>query len=292
MVTQLFPEKKQVQLEGLYLGQRLVEISTRIERSLVITDFLSDRNEVIAKADEHRRFQVPDEIRNGSDWRLFQELMAQADVIISGENYLKRFARIGSAAEDILFQFEPGRGFEELGEWRLISGYKKRSPDLAIVSRRLDFQLPEGILKNDRKIIVFTPDAMTNSMQARHLTNAGVAVVGSGEAGVEADRMIAALNLELGYRVIMMATGPTVLRLLLEANRLDLLYITKARLEIPFDDPASVKTLFSDGEKSDTLKGFSVAHRYLQENVSAENGNRISQLFLRLDRNGALAGRQ
>jgi riboflavin biosynthesis pyrimidine reductase len=289
-VTQIFPERRQVSLEGLYLDQRLVEISARIGRTLVIADFLTDRNGVIAKADEHHNFQVPLELRNTSDWRLFQELMAQADVIISGAAYLKRLSASGSHAQDVFSQFEPGRGFEKLGEWRLSAGYKKRSPDLAIVSRSLDFKFQEGVLKSGRRIVVFTTYAMAGSVQAKDLTDSGVIVIGSGDAGVEGNRMIDSLGNGMGHRVIMMATGPSVLKLLLEAKRLDLFYVTEAQLEIPFDDPLTVQTILPEGKKVSQLKEFSVSHQYLQENVLTENGSHISQLFLRYDRKGALDG--
>lgn len=283
-VTQVLPEKKQVPLEGLYLGQRLAEMSTKIGRTLVITNFLTDRNGVIAKTDEHHHFQVPIELKNTSDWRLFQELIAQADVIISGAAYLKRVSALGSRAEDILSQFEPGRQFEKLGEWRLRAGYKKRSPDLAVVAHSLDFKFPEEVMRSGRRIIIFTTDAMANSDKARALTTSGTVVIGSGEAGVDGNRMIDTLGNGMGYRVIMMATGPSVLELLLEAKRLDLFYITEAQREIPFDDPATVKTLFPGGKKVNELKEFSVTHQYLQENVVTEDGSLISQVFLRYDR--------
>lgn len=291
LVTQVFPEKRLVPLEGLYLGQKLAEMSTKIRRSLVIANFLTDRNGVIAKADEHHHFQVPLELRNPSDWRLFQELMAQADVIISGGAYLKRVSALGNRAEDILFQFEPGGGFEKLGEWRLRSGYKTRRPDLAIVTRSLDFKIPEEVLRSGRRTIIFTMDAIANSDKARAFTHSGTVVIGSGEIGVDGNRMNETLSNEMGYRVIMMATGPGVLAILLEAKRLDLLYVTEAQLEIPFDDPATVQTILPGGTKINELKEFHVAHQYLQENVVTEDGSSISQLFLRYDRKGILADR-
>jgi len=285
-VTQVFPERKQVPLKGLYLGQRVAETSAKIGRPLVITNFLTDRNGVIAKADEHHNFQVPLELRNTSDWQLFQELMAQADVIVSGAAYLRRVSALGSRAQDILSQFEPGHGFEELGKWRLSAGYQKRSPDLVIVTRGLDFKLPEGAMKGGRRIVVFTTYALARSDQAKALTASGVVVVGSGEAGVEGNRMIDYLSNGMGYRVIMMATGPSVLELLLKAKRLDLIYVTEAQLEVPFDDPSTVQTILPEGRKVSELKEFSVTHQYLQENVVTRNGSLISQLFVRYDRKG------
>ncbi len=134
-VTEVFPEKTQLPLKGLYLGQELAKIARQMGKTLVVTTFLTDKNGVIAKADQDHHFHVPAETRNASDWRLSQELMAQADVLIIGGSYLSRVGDPGSHAQDILYQFEPGAEFAELGEWRLRTGYAKRSPDLAVIAR-------------------------------------------------------------------------------------------------------------------------------------------------------------
>jgi riboflavin biosynthesis pyrimidine reductase len=285
-VTQVLPEGKQLPLEGLYLGQRLAAKSAKIGRSLVITDFLTDRNGVIAKADEHHHFQVPVELKNASDWRLSQELMAQADIIISGGSYIKRVSVPGNHAEDILYQFETGGEFEKLGKWRLEAGYKKRSPDLAIVTRSLDFKIPEEVLRMDRRIVIFTIYGIANSAKAKALTTSGTVVIGAGDEGIDGNRLIDTLSNGMGYRVIMMATGPSVLELLLEANRLDLFYVTEAQREISFDDSSTVKTILPNGEKVNELKEFLITHRYIQENVFTEDGSRISQFFIRYDKKG------
>ncbi len=287
-VTQVLPEKKTLQLEGLYLGQRLLEMSIKIGRSLVIADFLTDRNGVIAQADEQHDFRVPPELRNSSDWRLFQELLVQADVIIIGKAYLKRVSALGSRAENILSQFEAGGGFDSLGKWRLEAGYQNSSPDLAIVSRSLDLDFPEAALRGDRRRVVFTTLGMADSDKAKALRTSGTLVIGSGEAGVDGNQVIDTLSNRMGYRVIMMATGPSVLELLLQAKRLDLLYVTEAQLEIPFDDPATVQTILPGGKKVSDLQDFQLAHQYLQENVATQDGSLISQLFLRYDRKSVL----
>jgi riboflavin biosynthesis pyrimidine reductase len=287
-IHQVFPEKKQVPLDGLYLGERLAELSTKIGRSLVVTDFLTDRNGVIAKTDGQHHFQVPLELRNTSDWQLFQELLAQADVIISGEAYLKRLASLGSSAQDVLCQFEPGNAFEELGEWRMNAGYKKRSPDVAVVTRSLDFKIPDRLMGSGRRITIFTSNRQAGSGQARAMNAAGVAVVGSGDAGVEGNQMIDCLSIGMGYRVIMMTTGPSVLGLLLEANRLDLFYLTEAQLEIPFVDSSTVQTILPDGKKVNELNQFSLSRQYSQEDVVTKSGLHIAQEFFRYDRKGVL----
>jgi hypothetical protein len=123
MINQVFPVQKQVPLEGLYLGEKLMDMATEIGRSLVLTDFLTDKNGVIAKVDKNGDSQIPVELKNSSDWGRFQELMAQADVTISGGSYFKRLA----TSQDILYQFEPGNTYEKLGEWRQ-HGLSKKKP--------------------------------------------------------------------------------------------------------------------------------------------------------------------
>jgi riboflavin biosynthesis pyrimidine reductase len=283
MINQVFPVKKQVPLEGLYLGERLMDVAADIGRRVVLTDFLTDKNGVVAKATKDAHFEIPTQLRNSSDWGRYQELMAQADVIISSGSYFKRLAANG--AQDILYQFEVGHAFEKLGQWRLDVGFEKRSPDVAIVTRHLDFELPEELRKSGRRIIIFTTDAVANTDTARDLRNADIIVIGSGEAGVEGGRMIATLAHGIGYRVIMMVSGPHVLELLLAANCLDLLYVTEAQLKISSDDPATVQTILVGGKKISELKEFHLAHQFIQENVITKDGSLISQSFFRYDAN-------
>ena len=178
MINQVFPAKKQVPLERLYLGQRLMEIAVELGRGVVFTDFLTDKNGVVAKATQGAHFEIPAELKNSSDWALYQELMAQADVIISGGSYFKRAA--AKPAQDILYQFESGHAFETLGQWRLDAGFEKRSPDVAVVTRHLDFELPEALRRSGRRIIIFTTDSMANSDKAKALSNAETIIIGSG----------------------------------------------------------------------------------------------------------------
>jgi riboflavin biosynthesis pyrimidine reductase len=282
MLNQVFPVQREVPLEGLYLDQRLMERAAQLGRSLVLTDYLTDKNGVIAKATQKGHFEIPKALKNSSDWGRYQELMAQADVIISGGSYFKRLA----TSQDILYQFEPGNAYEELGGWRLDAGYKKRSPDVAIVTRELDFEIPEKLIESGRRIVIFTTDSIATSDKARSLTRGNTVIIGSGEEQVEGDQMIATLSNDMGYRVIMMVSGPRILDLLLKAERMDLIYVTEAQVEIPFEDPATVQTILLEGKKVSDRKDFALAHRFDQENVATEDASRISQSFLRYDRKG------
>jgi riboflavin biosynthesis pyrimidine reductase len=280
MINQIFPVKRQVPLDGLYLDQRLQDRAAKIGRSLVLTDYLTDKNGVIAKATKDGHFEIPASLKNSSDWGRYQELMAQADVIISGGSYFKRLG----TSQDILYQFEPGNAFEKLGQWRLNAGFKKRSPAVAIVTRELDFQIPEKLIQSGRRIVIFTTDAIAKSDKARSLSNGNTVIIGSGEGRVEGGRMIATLDNDMGYRVIMMVSGPNILDLLLKAERMDLIYVTQAQVNIPFQDPSTVQTILLGGKKVSDLKDFHLAHQFDQENVVTEDASLLSQSFLRYDR--------
>ena len=193
--------------------------------------------------------------------------------MITGGDYLRRASSRESHRQEVLYQFEPGREFEELGDWRLRTGYKKRSPDLAVVTRHLDFQLPADLRSGGRRLVIFTTDEMADSAQARVLTSSGAVVLGSGKVGVDGERMIDYLSDEMGARVIVMATGPGVLQLLLAAQRLDFLYLTQVQRQIPFEDPSTVKTLLPQGQRVQDLKEFRLARQYLQEDVVAADGS-------------------
>jgi hypothetical protein len=147
----------------------------------------------------------------------------------------------------------------------------------------MDFELPERLRKSGRKIVIFTTDSMADSDRARALRDANALILASGEAGVEGDRMIDTLAGEMGYLVIMMVSGPSVLELLLAAKRLDLIYITEAQMKLPFDDPATVQTVLSGGKKVSDLQDFHLAHQFIQDNVVTEDGSLLSQSFFRYD---------
>jgi riboflavin biosynthesis pyrimidine reductase len=281
MIDQVFPVKRQVPLEGLYLDERLLDKAAENGGSLLLTDFLTDQRGVIATANKDGHFEIPAELKNSSDWGRYQELMAQTDVIISGGSYFKRLA----TSQDVLFQFEPGNAFEKLGQWRLDAGYKKRSPDVAIVTRDLDFELPEKLIQSDRRISIFTTDSTANSDRASSLSSTNITLMGGGERGVDGGRMMSALVTDMGYRVIMMASGPRILDLLLKAQRIDRIYLTEAQVKIPFEDPATAQTVLLGGQNVSDLRDFHLVHEFIQKSVVAEDGSRMSQSFQRYDRN-------
>ncbi len=279
-------------LEGLYLSHGLQELAKRIDRPIVVANYVTDMNDVIAVEGVRGS---PEKLKNPTDWRLFQEITAQADVIITGASYMSEFAERGENVQNVLTQFDKGSPFEDLGDWREQNGLR-RNPDLAVVSRSLNFSLPKAILESGRHALVFTVYRMQDSENAKELEEAGATVIGAGEDGVSGAVMIERLGSE-GYRVIKMITGSRVLKLLLDAEfrnqegevirkgALDRLYITRVDKKIT-DDLSSAITVL-EGRKVDDLTskegGFKLIQRYSQDKIAGVETAQEFLVYERLD---------
>ena len=283
LVRETIPNERRVPLEGLYLNQNLRGLAEKLGSPLVIANYVTDLDYIIATKGKSGDFEVAKELKNPNDWRLFQELTAQADVIITGAGYLNRFAKLGEAAENVLTQFDEGGAFEELGEWRLQKGYKSRNPDIAVVSRSLDFSIPESLVKSGREIIIFTTDVSASSDAAIKLKAQGATIVAAGTDGVDGKIMIDHLG-SAGYKVIKMTTGPRVLDILLKAGVLNRLYITRVNRNITYDDPSEVIRVLLSGGKVSELPGFTLTQRYIDENIVTKDWFKTSQEFLVYDK--------
>ena len=269
-------EQKIKEVEGIYLGLDLRGLARKIGRPLVIANYICDKNDVIAKKSENGEFQVAPELKNASDWRLFQELTAQADVIITGAGYLKRFASLGEKSQNVIDQFSEGGEFASLGRWRVEHGLK-RNPDIIIVSRSLDFEIPPPVFADGRKVMVFTTFDSSVSEKAKRFEKSGAMVIPAGKEGVDGKVMFDYLNNNEDYKVIKMTTGPRVLEILLNADVLDELFITRVDKEIEADS-SDVQTVLHDGKVQD-LPGFRYEQLLHQDGVTASNGEVISQDF-------------
>ncbi|SEO52136.1 RibD family protein [Aquisalimonas asiatica] len=171
---------------------------------------------------ETGRLGVTESIGDARDWRLFQELAARADVLITSGRYL-RDLRLGTAQDVLpLSSREP---FADLLEWRVRHGYP-RQPDVAVLSATLDFQLPEALFRQGRRVTVLTGALAGDEAVQRHEQDgARVIRVSSGDA-VDGGDVARALG-DMGYRRAYSVTGPYVLHALMRAGALDGLFLTQ-----------------------------------------------------------------
>lgn len=225
IVWQLYPLPAQEQeLTGLYLRHNLRQYGEQLGRAYIYSNYVTslDGRIAIPRPGGERGMMVPPATANDRDWRLFQELAVQADLIISSGRYLRDYAE--GRAQEILRVHEDPR-FADLHTWRLDQGLPLQ-PDLAVVSGSLDFPVPETLIGSDRRVIVIT-SGQADPDRVRELEAQGATVIAAGEETVEGDRMAQALT-ALGYRTVYMATGPQVHQLLLAGGAIDRLFLTFA----------------------------------------------------------------
>jgi len=222
-ITQLYPLPSQERpLKGTYLDHRLRGYSQTSGKAFVYANFITSLDGRIAVPHPTRPgLMVPKDTANDRDWRLFQELAAQADLIISSGRYLRDWA--DGRAQEILRVDDPD--FADLKAWRLAQGLSPQ-PDLAVISGSLRFPIPDVLTAAGRKVVVFTT-ANPDLERVKEIESKAGRVIVAGRQGVAGDQMVEHLT-DLGYQTIYSAAGPRVLHLLLAGGVLDRLYLTYA----------------------------------------------------------------
>jgi riboflavin biosynthesis pyrimidine reductase len=235
-VTQIYPlPPQELPLHGLYLGQDVRREAAGLGRPLVYANFVTSLDGRIAvPGPASSGLVVPKQVANSRDWRLFQELAVQADVVISSGRYLRDYA--SGHAQEILRVYDDPQ-FSDLAQWRSQQGISLQ-PDIAVISASLDFPIPEALLAGGRRVVIFTVE-QADPQRVRELEAHAGQVVMAGETKVSGDRLVQAMA-ALGYRAIYSASGPKVLHLLLAAGVLDRLYLTLANRLVGGDPFSSI----------------------------------------------------
>ncbi|MBK8935570.1 MAG: dihydrofolate reductase family protein [Chloroflexi bacterium] len=222
-VIQLYPlPSTERPLTNLYLAHNLRQYCLAARLPFVYANFITSLDGRIAIPHPNGGLTVPKTIANERDWRLFQELAAQADLIISSGRYLRDWA--DGRAQEILQTDDPR--FADLRDWRQEQGLAPQ-PDIAIISGSLNFPIPDVLTANGRKVVVFTTANPDPARVCEIEAQAGQLYVVGDETSVDGVQLVAQMG-ALGYRAIYSAAGPQILRLLLRGNVLDRLYLTHA----------------------------------------------------------------
>lgn len=220
-ILQLLPQPTATHpLKNLYLNHNLRQLGD--DKPFVYSNFVVSLDGRIATPHPTRAgLHVPPAIANERDWRLFQELAAQADVIITTGRYLRDWA--DGRAQEILAVDDPR--FADLRDWRQTQGLAPL-PDLAVVSGSLNFPIPDVLRADDRKVTIFTTANPAPERVAHIEAKAGRVFV-AGENRVDGAQIVSQLGV-LGYRTIYSASGPKIMHTLLSAGVLSRLYLTYA----------------------------------------------------------------
>ena len=221
-ILELYPNPGATRLlEGTYLAQGLLQLGTR-ERPFVYANFVSSIDGRIAIVEAHTgESYVLEDLASAHDWRLFQELQAQADCLITHGGYLRALAE--GKFGDIL-QVGVARQTLDIGKWRQAHGLSQQ-PAVAIVSRALDFPMPPSLKKHGQPVYILTgDDAPRERVQYWRQQGYEVLFAGAGQS-VEGAPMIKRLA-GLGYVRLYLLAGPQMLETVLRDRALSRLYLT------------------------------------------------------------------
>jgi len=207
-------------LAGLYLDLKLHR-EAEADDLLIYSNYISSVDGRISLSmDASHATQVPADIINRRDWRLYQELAAQADVMITSARYFRQLAQ--GNAQDLL----PVGGEDEyadLRDWREQQGLKPQ-PDVLILSNSLD--IPVSTLKKltDRRVLICTGQ-QADSERVAELEAAGASLfVLDSERVSGAD--VKALLLAEAYRSAYLIAGPKVHQTMIADKVLNYLFLT------------------------------------------------------------------
>jgi riboflavin biosynthesis pyrimidine reductase len=254
-VTRLYPPPAaDYPLEGLYLGQTLCP-GEGAGNPFVYSNFITSLDGRIAIAQEGRStHQVPTAITNPRDWRLYQELAGQADILITSARYFRQ-SEIEEAQDRLPVSGHPD--YSDIREWRSRHGLASQ-PDIAILSRSLAISVESLKPYEKRRIIVFTG----RQAEVEHITRLrehGVEVITAGEERtVDGTELIATLA-GMGYASIYAIAGPDVLHTLLKARVLNRLYLTTTHQLLAGEQFDT----FTRGEGFDPALGMQLVSLYL-----------------------------
>ena len=220
-VLQLFPPPvRERRLSGLYLGESLPEPAVG-EASFLYANFVTSVDGRIAVAGADGVSRLPAGLTNVRDWRLFQELQAHADCLLTHGGYLRALAagtlgnilQVGLAADD-----------KDIASWRA-DRTMTLQPAVAILSASLDFPLPASLAEHRQPVHVLTTVEAPRDRMAR-LRAAGCEVLCVGSRSRVRGREVAAVLEERGYRRVYLQTGPRMLETALRDRVLSRLYLT------------------------------------------------------------------
>ena len=217
-LLRLYPQPgEQTAFTGLYLAHRVHKLGTA-ELPFVYANFLSSLDGRIALEDVSQgTTYIPKHLTTPSDFRLFMELHAQADCLISHGGYMRA---LGEGRLGNILQVRD----KDLVEWRRNNNLKAQ-PAVIIASASLNFPMHRSLQEHAQKVYIAT-GRNADPDRIRYWQDLGYPILVTGE-----DRMVQGAPLihelrGLGYKNIYLIAGPQMLDTIVREKQLSRLYLT------------------------------------------------------------------
>lgn len=236
----LFPPPfENVTLRGLYLELQLHRRGSPAS-PFVYANFLTSLDGRIALENPEGQTYLPKTLTTPDDFRLFLELAAQADCLITHGGYLRALAeqRLGN-----ILQIGLDDPHSDLAAWRTAQGLAPQ-PAIVIASASLDFPMPDSITRHGQNCYIATGEN-ADPVRVAHWQARGLEVMIAGQDRmVEADPLVQQLGGK-GYRSLYLIAGPHMLDTFVRQRRLSLLFQTITHQLL---GGASIRTLLPGAE--------------------------------------------
>jgi riboflavin biosynthesis pyrimidine reductase len=214
----LYPQFcENISIEGLYLAHQVHKLGTA-KFPFVYANFLSSLDGRIALDDIDKGLSyIPKHLTTASDFRLFMELHAQADCLITHGGYMRALSegRLGN-----ILQIKD----KDLIEWRRNNGLKPQ-PAVVIASASLNFPFHDSLLEHQQTVYIATgKDA--DSTLIHYWQNQGRSILMTGEDQMVHGAALISELTKLGYKSIYLIAGPQMLDTVIREKQLSRLYLT------------------------------------------------------------------
>jgi riboflavin biosynthesis pyrimidine reductase len=221
-VLPLYPSHEAARpVRGLYLAHRLHEAG-RIGAPFVYANFVSSLDGRIAIVEAgSNQADALDGLTSANDFRLFQELHAQADCLITHGGYMRSLAqgRLGN-----VLQVNATGQASDLAEWRQQNGLPPQ-PAIVIASASLDFPIHPSISEHGQALYIAT-DQGADPARVQKLRERGLQVIVAGTGTMVEGAPLARALAELHYKSLYLVAGPKMLETMLREHALSRLYLT------------------------------------------------------------------
>jgi riboflavin biosynthesis pyrimidine reductase len=265
MLIELYPEPGvERPLRGLHLEHDL-RGRGQLDEPYLATGFIASLDGRIAVGGSSG---APEAIANDRDWRLYQELLMQADVVLSTGRYVRDVTE-GRASSFLPDPADPNAA--DLFAFRRDRGLPER-PAVAILSNTGSFDAEVATGLSD-EVLLATGRRLDAGAAAR-FADAGITVVTAGGAGTVDAALLLQSLLALGHRIVFSSAGPRLFGTLVSVT--DALYLTTAARLL---GGTSYATLLEGAELA-VPPSFTLASAHLD----TDGPGGASQLFLEFSR--------
>ncbi len=220
-VSRLYPPPHELlPLHGLYLGLHLHELGSP-EHPFVYANFLSSLDGRIALEELNGDSYLPKSLTTPADFRLFLELQAQADCLITHGGYLRSLSagKLGN-----ILHIGQREESTDLLQWRVEHGLNPQ-PVIVVASASLDFPLPDSIREHSQTCLIATGEN-ADPAKVGQWRDIGYEVIFAGkDRQVEGGPLVDILA-KRGLRSHYLIAGPDMLDTLLRDGKLSRLFQT------------------------------------------------------------------